>query len=55
MPMRNDALKIFWDVCPPVNSKGIVVFSKCHKFQDNVKYIFTYAPRNFMGIPAPIF
>jgi len=53
--MRNDTLKIFRNVCPPVNSKWIVIFSKCRKFQDKVKYIFTYVHRNFMGTPAPIF
>lgn len=48
-------LDLFWNVCPPVNTKGIVVFSKCLMFQDKIKYIFTYTPRNSMGIPTHIF
>lgn len=39
MPMRNNILKFLWNVCPPVNNKGFVVFPKCHKFQDKTKYI----------------
>lgn len=29
-------LDFFWNACRPVDSKEIVVFSKCRKFQDKV-------------------